>query len=134
METDELQPTPVKQKMITKELFQDRLLITLIGGNFILGIFAIIRVLVSTTKYDIDIPVRYTQFGGVDSYVAGDWFTHYNFVVFTVVILLVNTLIALRIYRHRRWVSISILTMQSFVLIFLVVISWAIINTLPVAG
>jgi hypothetical protein len=131
---EELQPTPVKQKIINKELFKDRLLITLIGGNVVLGLITIIRVLISVTRYDIDIPVRYTQFGGVDSYVAGDWFTHYNFAIFTVVILVVNTLIALRIYRHRRWVSIGVLSMQVFVLVFLVVVSGAIINTLPVAG
>lgn len=134
METEELNPAPIKQKLITKDLFQDRPLVMLAAAGFVLGVFVIIKVLLSTTQYDIDIPIKYTQFGGVDSYIAGDWFTHYNFAIFTVVILAVNLLMALRIYRHRRWVSLGILTMQLVVMTFLIIVSSAIISTLPVAG
>ena len=134
MEPEELRPTPRKQKLIYKALFKDRVLISLIGAGFIVATTIVIRVMLSITQYDIDIPVRYTQFGGVDSYITGDWFTHYNFAVFAVVMLLLNTLIALRIYRHRRWVSISILSLQLIIFVLLFVVSGAIIDTLPVAA
>jgi len=131
---DNSQPSPKPQKLIYKELFQDRALVSLIGAGTVLAVVAVIRVLLGIQHYDIDIPVRYTQFGGVDSYISGDWYTHYEFVAFAVLTLLANSYLALRIYRHRRWISISILSLQIVILIFLLVISGAIIDTLPVAA
>jgi len=134
MEPEELRPTPTRQKLVYKALFKDRVLISLIGAGFVAAVGIVVRVMLSITQYDIDIPVRYTQFGGVDSYITGDWYTHYNFAIFAVVMTLINTLIALRIYRHRRWVSISLLSLQLFIFVFLFVVSGAIIDTLPVAA
>ena len=125
---------PIRQPIVYKELFKDRPLVVLMIGGVVLMLVTVVRVLLSIKHYDIHIPVRYTQFGQVDSYISGDWYSHYGFAVFAVVILAVNTLIALRIYRHRRWVSLAVLSAQLVVFFFLIVVSGAIINTLPVAG
>jgi len=134
MDTEELQPTPTRQKLVYKDLFKDRLFISLIITGFVATAVIVTRVMLSVSQYDIDIPIRYTQFGGIDSYITGDWYSHYNFAIFAVIMTFINTLIALRIYRHRRHVSISILTLQLFIFVFLFVISGAIIDTLPVAA
>jgi len=134
MDVEELQPTPTRQKLIYKDLFKDRLLISLIITGILAAIFIAARVMLSISQHDIDIPVRYTQFGGIDSYLTGDWYEHYNFAIFAVAMTFINTLIALRIYRHRRHVSISILTLQLFIFVFLFVISGAIIDTSPVSA
>ena len=131
---DESQIAPTKQKIVHKDLFKDRLLITMIAGGLAVAVTIVIRVLLSTNRYDIDIPIRYTQFSDTDAYITGDWFNHYYFAVFVVLALIINTLIALRIYRHRRWVSITILSAQLFIFAFVFVVAGAIINTLPVAA
>ena len=129
-----MEEEPRSDKLIYKELFQDRAMVILFASGFVMATLISLRVLLSINEYDIDIPVRYTQFGSIDTYISGDWYTHYEFIVFAFVTLLINTFIALRIYRHRRWVSLSLLSAQIVISIFLFVISGAIINTLPVVG
>jgi hypothetical protein len=122
------------RSLFAKEVFKDKPLAILLAAGVMLTVAIIIRVLVSVKQYDVDIPVRYTQFGSEPSFINGDWYTHYELMFFAILILALNGFLALRLYRSDRWLSLLISMTQVIILMLLLIIAAALLSTSAVAG
>lgn len=99
----------------------------LVSAGLALAIVNVFNVILQVEQKDFDIPVRYTEYGA-SPIVLGDWFTLYEFLAFAVVATIFNVVIALRLHKERRQLSIAMLIAQIIIMIFLLLVSRAVLG------
>jgi len=122
------------RRLMTKDIFKDKPFIILLSAGLLVVAVIAIRVLVAIKQYDVDIPVRYSQFGDEPSFINGNWYTHYELMAMAFAIWLANGFLALRLYRSERWLSLMILSSQIAILVLLLVITASLLGTSAVAA
>ncbi len=114
---------------IPKEYFHDRLILLVISLNvfilFITMLFLIFRIGGVHSSYI----VQYRQGLGADAFTAGTVWQLLSFGLFSVVVLVTNTILSIRMYTIHRQLSLVVLGMATIMLIFSLVVSNALLIT-----
>lgn len=115
---------------IPKRYFHDRSILALIGANAALFLLAVFGVLLSVSADENPtsiIAYRDTTKIGQISGPTGDL---YQFALFAIVVTTISTLLSLKLYVHRRHLSVAILGMNALLLIMNIIIFSALTRTL----
>lgn len=111
-----------------REFFADRSMMIFSGLISIALLAIVFRVLSTVKQYDFKIAVRYTQYG-IDPFPLGDWYSLYDMAAFAVVSSVVVLLIAMRLHAAQRSLAVIVLGLHLVVMVFLVIVSNAILST-----
>ncbi len=114
-------------RLFSREFIKDRFSLLLMAFGFIFALINILHVVLRVEQRDFDIPVRYTQYG-TSQIILGDWYTLYSLALFAVVATVVNFVLALRLHSSRRQLAIAILIGQILIMVFLFLVSGAILG------
>jgi hypothetical protein len=120
-------------KLINREFFKDKSMVALVSLLFISMATVVVRVLVSVKHYDYKITVRYTQYGA-DSYQLGNWYSLYELVAFAVLTTFAAIFLASRLQANHRHIAITYLLLQFIVMVFLFMVSNALLSTPSVSS
>lgn len=76
---------------------------------------------------EIKVPVRYS---GYDASLSdkGNWFSLLSLLIFGIVMFVVNIAISIKVYRLRKTISIWMLSLNIVIMIFLILVSRALLN------
>ncbi len=80
---------------------------------------------------DIQLPVRFTGYGENNIY-RDQWYAHFSYVGFGLVVGLLNGFLAVKIYQLSRTLSLGFLGLSIFAMFLAVVIMNAIFNLTPI--
>jgi hypothetical protein len=112
---------------IPKQYFQDRLLLLLLTCNvfltFVTFLFLLFRISSGHSSYI----VQYRQNLGADAFKAGNLSQLVSFGLFAALILVVNLLLSMRVYRIHRQMSAIVLGMGTLLLVLGLVVSNALL-------
>jgi hypothetical protein len=114
-------------KLFSKDYVNDRPLLVLASVLVVSTLGLILRVILSVEQYDFKVAVSYTQYGA-DSFVLGDWYSLYGFAVFAFISTIAAVAISGRLHRQDRGLSYVVLSLQLIVLVFLALITNALLN------
>jgi hypothetical protein len=114
-------------RLISREFIKDRFALLLMAFGLLLALVNILNVFLRVEQRDFDIPVRYTQYGS-SPIVLGDWYNLYALAFFAIVATTVNFVLALRLHKNRRQLTIALLIGQLLIMIFLFLVSGAILG------
>jgi len=114
-------------RLISREFIKDRFALLLMAFGLLLAVINTLNVFFRVESRDFDIPVRYTQYGN-SPIVLGDWYNLYALALFAVVATTVNFVIALELHKNRRQLTIAMLIGQILVMVFLFLVSSAILG------
>ena len=113
---------------IPKNYFQDKSVLALISANGALLLVAIANVLFNVdTENNVSI-VSYRQSRAIQ--VSGPTSDLYQFAIFALLVTVVSTALSIKLYAHRRHLSLSILGLNIVSLILCVVVFNALTRTL----
>lgn len=113
---------------IPKNYFHNRQVLFLVCTNFILTALTIATVLFRLTTNNNDgIVSQYHANLGLSAYTPGSVASILGFVVFTIVILLFNTAISMRMYHKRREFSIVVLWTTLLLLLLSLAVSYSLV-------
>ena len=119
-------------KFFSKEFFSERALVLLAGLAILSMSVTVFRVLTTVRSVDSKIATGYTQYGA-DTLLRGEWYTLYEFAVFAVLSTLGAILISARLLKIDKPLSYITLVLQHIVLIFLFIVSGALLNVFGIA-
>lgn len=82
---------------------------------------------VSVKSQEIKVPVRYS---GYDASLSdkGHWFSLLSLLIFGIVVFVVNIAISIKVYKLRKTISIWMLTLNIIIMVFLILVSRALLN------
>jgi len=89
-----------------------------------------VYVLVRVNSQDFEIPVRYTQYGA-SPVGLGEWFSLYELGIFAVAAFAMNLVLSIKVYTLSKGISKMILGLTVLLLIFLLIVSWALLGLSP---
>jgi len=112
------------------QLGKDRTAVLLLIGLLAISVVLIVTVLIRLQPSDIQVPVRYTGFGQTFIY-RDQWYTQYSYVGLALVVVLVNGLLALRLYKIRRLLGLGLIGMSIFILVLASVVINAMFSLAP---
>lgn len=115
------------KKFFTQSFFKDSQAVALLAIGFLLLLFHGIDFALNIQSQEIKVPVRYS---GYDESLSdkGHWLSLLTLVAFGITAFAVNTAIAIKVYFLRRSLAISLLMMNVVVMVFLVLVSRALLN------
>jgi hypothetical protein len=112
---------------VSKDFIKDRFSLLLMALGVGLAVINVINVVLRVEPRDFDIPVRYTQYGS-SPIVLGDWYNLYSLALFAVVATVSNVVIALKLHKNRRQLTVAVLVGQILVMVFLLLVSGALLG------
>lgn len=115
------------KNLVTKAYFEDRLLTVMSGVSLMLGLFNIFNVVLRVEQFDFKITVQYF----IDDLVLGEWWGLYKFALFAAVSTVLSLIISFRLFLQKRSLSITVLVMHQIVMIYLILVSNAILAVSP---
>ena len=115
-------------KIFSKEYFDERPLLLLTGMALVTMAVTVFRVLTTVRQYDFRIATSYTQYGA-DSFDLGEWYQLYEFAAFGVITTLAAVFISARLLKIDRSLAYSVVILQHIVLVFLFIVSNALLST-----
>ncbi len=118
------------KSLFQKEFFHDRLALGLAVAGLLLGILNFLLIILRVQSRDYDIPIRYTQYGG-SPIELGDWYQLYGFASFCLIALGLNLVLAMRLHPLRRYLAITILTLNLFIMVMLFLVGNSLIGIAP---
>ena len=116
--------------IVKREYFTDRTILLLSGGAIAIALFIILRVLLGVQQFNDKVAVRYTQYG-IEQFERGNWFTSWDMAFFALVTTIAALFIAMRLHASKRPISLTVLSLQIITMIFLVLVSHAILSLSP---
>lgn len=111
-----------------KEYFHDRIVLLLLSISAFLTVFAVLSVLLRMQDNGAGYIVQYRATLGTHAFKPGSFSNILGFVVFSVVVLVTNTLLSLKTYRIHRQLSLLILSMSVLLLVLSIVVSNALLT------
>lgn len=109
---------------IPKNYFHDRLILLLISLNFFFTAITSLLIIFRLDNSNSEgIVSQYHANLGLSAYKPGSTSTFVSFIGFTVLVLVLNTVLSMRMYHRRREFSIAILWMGLLLLILALVVS-----------
>lgn len=96
-----------------------------------LGVFTVIAsALFRIHANDVQVPMRYSGYGAANIY-RDQWYVLYIFPVFALLVGLLNSVLATKVYQISRQVSLGLMGVTVFLLVTCVVVANAIFNLAP---
>jgi hypothetical membrane protein len=115
----QLHPVRVRQH----PMFQDPVSVATLLVTAIINVLTTLLLIVRLHRVDYPVPVHYLSLVGFDQ--VGSWFQNYRLVVFSVVVMALNALLAAKSYQRNRLASFFLLLGAAAVSILALVISTA---------
>lgn len=119
--------------LFSKDYFDDRPLFVLSGLAVFSMLVTVFRVLTTVQQYDYRIAVGYTQYGA-DSFKLGEWYTLYEFAVFAVISTIAAIFISAKVFKIGRQLAYGTIVLQHVVLLFLFLVSNALLSASSIAS
>lgn len=115
---------------VPKNYFRDRNVLALVGANFALCILAILDVVlnVDSDKSDTSI-IAYRDTTKIGQ-IQGPTGELYQFALFALIVTVATTLLSIKLYTHRRHLSVGILGLCVLLLVMTIIIFNALTRTL----
>ncbi len=120
-------------KIFSKEYFSERPLMLLTGLALATMSITIFRVMTTVRSFDYLIATSYTQYGP-DTFDTGEWYTLYEFAAFGFISTVAAILISARLFKIDIPLSYGVMILQHIILIFLFIVSNALLNASGVAS
>lgn len=115
------------KKFFSQPLFKDPKATILLVAGLLLVLIHTLDFSLNIRSREIKVPVRYSGYNESLSD-KGHWITLFILVVFGVATLVVNTAISIRVYRLRKPLAITLLSLNIVVMVFLILVSRALLN------
>lgn len=112
---------------ISKQYFQDRLLLLILTCNVFLTVIILLFLVFRLGSGHSSYIVQYRQSLDADAFKAGTLTQLLSFGVFAVLVLGLNLLLSMRVYRVHRQLSAVVLGMATLLLVFCLVVSNALL-------
>lgn len=115
------------KKFFAQPFFQDSKAIALsVIGLLLLAVHTLYFTF-SVKSQEIKVPVRYS---GYDASLSdkGHWFSLLSLLLFGILAFVVNIAISIKVYKLRKTISIWMLTLNIIIMVFLVLVSRALLN------
>ncbi len=101
---------------IFKSVLRDRVYLSTVVISALLVFVVLILGAINIRPSELQVPVRFSSFG-ITKFYTEQWFYQFSFIVFSVGLLVVHTLIGLKIYKNKdrlfaltfQWLTIAIL-------------------------
>ena len=120
-------------KVFSKEFFSERALLLLAGLALVSMSVTVFRVVTTVRSYDFKVATGYTQYGA-DSFQLGEWYSLYEFAIFGVISTVAAILISARLLKIDRALAYTALILQQAILVFLFIVSSALLSASGVAA
>lgn len=114
---------------VTKRFIEDRSALLLVSINAFLALVACVLVFlkINASKGTANYIISYRSSLGIDGYTQGTVWDIASFMVAAVLILAVGFVLAVRVYRIQRALSVGVLGLTTFLLLLLIVVSNALL-------
>lgn len=121
---------PTKEEI--QNFFQDRLLVFLLIGMALLALILIIVGMLGVSVHDVQLPVRYSDFGTTNTY-RDKWYYLISFPLLGLVIAALHSLIAIKLTAKSRQLAGLFLTVSLCLLVYGIVVTLAILHLVSVS-
>ncbi|HET8991740.1 MAG TPA: hypothetical protein VFN31_01760 [Candidatus Saccharimonadales bacterium] len=112
----------------TKKYFHDHFVLLLLSINSFLAAFAVIFISLRLgTSHGTDYIVQYRPNLGLDSYKAGSIIQIISFILFAILVLVINLGLSYKVYKIHRQLSIAVLALGILLLVLTIIISNALL-------
>lgn len=109
---------------IPKNYFQDRLILLLLSTNTFFTVLTSLLILFRLRNGNSEGLIgQYHANLGLSAFQPGSKSTFISFIIFTVLVLVLHTLLSMRMYHRRRDYSVAILWMGLFLLVLALIVS-----------
>lgn len=115
------------KNFFSQPFFKDSQATMLLAAGFLLLMIHNIDFALNIQSQEIKVPIRYSGYNESLSD-KGHWLSLLALVVFGIATFVVNTAIAIKVYRLRRALAITLLLLNVVIMIFLILVSRALIN------
>jgi len=115
------------KKFFAQPLFKDPRATMLLVAGLLLVLVHTIDFSLNIHSREIKVPVRYSGYNESLSD-KGHWISLLTLVVFGVATLVVNTAISIRVYRLRKSLALTLLSLNVVIMVFLILVSRALLN------
>lgn len=113
---------------IPKKYFHDRIVLLLLTANTFIAILLSLLILLRLDGGRADgYIVQYRANLGLSGFKTGSATTLVSFIVFAAVVLGMNTILSIRTYHVRRYLSVAVLSMASLLLVVTLIVSNALL-------
>ena len=120
-------------KFFSKEFFSERPLLLLSGLALVSMAVTVLRVLITVRQYDFKIATSYTEYGP-SPVQLGEWYTLYEFAAFALITTVAAILISARLLKIDRSLAYVALILHHVILVFLFIVSGALLNASGIAA
>lgn len=119
-------------KIFSKDYFSERALLFLTGTALLIASGITFQVMTTVKQYDYKIATGYTQYGA-DSFKLGEWYSLYEFAAFAVITTVAAVFISAKVLKLDRSLAYAAIILQHVVLVFLFVVSSALLGASSIA-
>ncbi len=120
-------------KLFSKEYFRERALMVLTLMAIVSMAVTLFRVVTTVRPFSYKILTSYTQYGP-DTFESAEWYTLYEFAAFALITTLGAIFISARLFRVDKPLSYTVIILQHVVLVFLFIVSNALLIASGVAS
>lgn len=115
------------KNFFSQPLFKDARATLLVVAGFLLMLVHTIDFTLNIQQQEIKIPIRYSGYNESLSD-KGSWVSLLVLLVFGIVVFVINTAISIKVYNVRRTLAIMLLSLNVVVMVFLILVSRALLN------
>jgi hypothetical protein len=112
---------------IPKQYMRDRMVLLLVSVNvfltFLLGVLTLLRLDTGHSSYI----VQYRSNATIDAFKSGSSVALLSFIVFGLLVLIINTVISLRVYLIHRQLAVTVLGLGTLLLVLAIIVSNALL-------
>lgn len=117
---------PIITRKEFKNFAKERVNTFLLIGSTLLALVNTFIVILQVQSSDLQVPVRYTEYSyNLD---RGSWTILYELALFSIVIVIVNTILAIKLRHIRKLYSISMLVLTLFLMIITLLVTNALVG------
>jgi len=120
-------------KLFSREFFSERPLMIANGLALLSMTITVLRVLTTVRQHNSKVGVSYTEYGA-DTLRLGEWYTLYEFAIFALISTLAAVFISARMCKVDKPLSYTVIILQHVVLVFLFIVSGALLSASNVAA
>ncbi len=115
------------KKFFSQPFFKDSQVIVLLVVGFLLLLIHTADFTLNVQSQEIKVPIRYSGYNESLSD-KGHWLSLFVLVVFGIAMFVINSVIAIKVYRLRRSLAVALLLLNIVIMVFLILVSRALLN------
>ncbi len=115
------------KKFFSQPFFRDSQATILLVAGFLLVLIHTFDFALNIQSQEIKVPIRYSGYNESLSD-KGSWLSLFALVVFGIATVVINGAIAIKVYHLRRSLAIALLVLNVVIMVFLILVSRALLN------